>query len=105
MKPENILIDFDNQIKLIDFGLSTEYEKGMDTFCGSPCYAAPEIVEGKKGYNPEAADLWSCGIILFTMIAGYLPFCETNVNLIFKKIIAGSYKMPDAISPSAKNLI
>ena len=81
LKPENILIDYDNQIKIIDFGLSTSFVKGKDlkSFCGSPCYAAPEIVESKAGYNPIQSDLWSLGVI----VGGYK-------NILAKGSIGGS---------------
>ena len=107
LKPENILIDYDNQIKIIDFGLSTSFVKGKDlkSFCGSPCYAAPEIVESKAGYNPIQSDLWSLGVILFVMLAGYLPFCDQDINTVYKKIIQCNYKIPSHVSAAAKDLI
>lgn len=107
MKPENILIDYDNQLKIIDFGLSTAFVKGkeMKSFCGSPCYAAPEIIEGKIGYNPTHSDLWSLGIILYVMVTGYLPFCDQDINTVYKQIVACDYKIPSHVSAAARDLI
>ena len=77
IKPENLLFTKNKVIKIIDFGLSSEYENYLSTPCGSPCYASPEMIEGKK-YNGLSVDLWACGIILFAMLCGYLPFDDTN---------------------------
>lgn len=77
----------------------------MKSFCGSPCYAAPEIIEGKAGYNPVQCDLWSCGVILFTMICGHLPFCDADTNTLYKKVLACSYKIPAFVSGAARDLI
>lgn len=75
LKPENLLLDHQKQIKLVDFGLSNTYKQGetLKTACGSPCYAAPEMIEGKAYYGSRV-DVWSTGVILFAMVAGYLPF-------------------------------
>ena len=75
LKPENILLDVDYNIKLIDFGLSNYVEEGklLSTACGSPCYAPPEMVSGKK-YDGKVGDIWSLGIIFYGMICGSLPF-------------------------------
>lgn len=77
LKPENILIDFNLHIKIVDFGLSNLYNpqqaQALKTACGSPCYAAPEMIQG-KWYNPKMVDIWSSGIILFAMVCGFLPF-------------------------------
>jgi 5'-AMP-activated protein kinase catalytic alpha subunit len=75
LKPENLLMDDYNNIKIVDFGLSNMYKDGelLKTACGSPCYAPPEMVAGKK-YIGLSADIWSCGVILFAMVCGYLPF-------------------------------
>lgn len=75
LKPENLLMDDYNNIKIVDFGLSNMYKDGelLKTACGSPCYAPPEMVAGKK-YKGLPADIWSCGVILFAMVCGYLPF-------------------------------
>ena len=107
LKPENILIDYDQQLKIIDFGLSSHFKKDktLNSFCGSPCYAAPEIIEGKGGYNPEQTDLWSCGIILFVMLCGHLPFCDSDTHTLYKKVIACNYKIPGHVSGGARNLI
>lgn len=107
LKPENILIDYDNQIKIIDFGLSTTFTKGKElkSYCGSPCYAAPEILEGKATYNPILSDLWSLGVILFVMICGHLPFCDADTHTLYKKVIAANYKIPSHVSGAAKDLI
>lgn len=107
LKPENILIDYDGQLKIVDFGLSTAFVKGKDlnSYCGSPCYVAPEILEGKVGYNPVQSDLWSLGVVLFVMLAGYLPFCNQDINTIYKQIIACDYKIPSHVSAGAKDLI
>jgi 5'-AMP-activated protein kinase catalytic alpha subunit len=106
LKPENILLDFDKQLKLIDFGLGAFYKKNeLKTFCGSPCYAAPEMVAAKKHYNPLFADLWSCGVILFSMLCGRLPFCDADAQTLYKKVLSGIYKIPSHVSPEAKHLI
>jgi 5'-AMP-activated protein kinase, catalytic alpha subunit len=82
LKPENLLIDFNRTLKVVDFGLSNTYkqstrsfdlEETLKTACGSPCYAAPEMIAGKK-YQGLNADIWSCGVVLFAMVCGYLPF-------------------------------
>lgn len=75
LKPENLLVDYDKQLKIVDFGLSNLYEKGeaLKTACGSPCYAAPEMIAGKR-YNGLMSDLWSVGVVLYAMLCGYLPF-------------------------------
>lgn len=76
LKPENLLLDKTNQIlKIADFGLSNTYKKDelLKTACGSPCYAAPEMIAGNK-YSGLEVDLWSCGVILFALLCGYLPF-------------------------------
>lgn len=75
LKPENMLLDWNNNIKIVDFGLSNTYKKGdlLKTACGSPCYAAPEMI-ANKAYVGLDVDIWSCGVILFAMVCGYLPF-------------------------------
>ena len=81
LKPENLLLDHNNNIKIVDFGLSNLW-KGNDqlkTACGSPCYAAPEMIAGKK-YNGTEVDIWSAGIILYAMLCGYLPFEDPQTS-------------------------
>lgn len=75
MKPENLLLDHNGQIKLVDFGLSNTFKDNetLTTACGSPCYAAPEMISGDP-YHGAKVDIWSCGVILFAMVCGYLPF-------------------------------
>jgi 5'-AMP-activated protein kinase catalytic alpha subunit len=75
LKPENLLLDQNRMLKIVDFGLSNQYKPGerLKTACGSPCYAAPEMIAGKK-YECLNVDIWSCGIILYAMLCGYLPF-------------------------------
>ena len=96
IKPENLLFTKNKIIKIIDFGLSSEYENYLSTPCGSPCYASPEMIEGKK-YNGLSVDLWACGIILFAMLCGYLPFDDTNNDGLFQKILDGKIDYPDPI--------
>lgn len=77
IKPENLLLK--GKLKIVDFGLSNTYSEMLKTACGSPCYAAPEMISGKM-YNGLKADLWSCGVVLFVMLCGYLPFEDSNTN-------------------------
>jgi 5'-AMP-activated protein kinase catalytic alpha subunit len=92
LKPENLLFDEHRNIKIVDFGLSNQYKPGerLKTACGSPCYAAPEMIAGKR-YECSRVDVWSCGIILYAMLCGYLPFEDQNTNKLYKKIMAGEY--------------
>ena len=84
LKPENLLLDHNNNIKIVDFGLSNIYTEGelLKTACGSPCYAAPEMVAGKS-YTPSCVDIWSSGIILYAMICGYLPFEDPDTAQLY----------------------
>ena len=77
LKLENILLDSDYNIKIADFGMSCIYKQGqnLETRCGSPHYLSPEMLRG-KGYDPLMSDIWSCGIIFYGMVAGYMPFDE-----------------------------
>ena len=107
LKPENILINKNNEIKLIDFGLSKYFSKGelLKTPCGSPFYASPEMVKGNK-YNGISSDIWSLGIILFYMLFQELPFMDADVNRLYKKILEGKYEIPeDKIKTVSKDAI
>jgi 5'-AMP-activated protein kinase, catalytic alpha subunit len=90
LKPENLLLDHENNIKIVDFGLSNTFTEGdtLKTACGSPCYAAPEMIAGKK-YLGTQVDAWSCGIILFALICGFLPFEDPDTTELYKKILKG----------------
>lgn len=105
LKPENLLLDFDKGIKIVDFGLSNTYREGelMKTACGSPCYAAPEMIAGKK-YNGTEVDIWSCGVILFALVCGYLPFEDPNTSQLYKKILSADFQTPNYVSDEAKDL-
>ena len=107
LKPENLLLEGkSNQLKIIDFGLSNIYKPGqlLKTACGSPCYAAPEMIAGKK-YHGIQVDVWSCGVILYAMVCGFLPFEDPDTNQLYKKIMRGQYTIPSTINPMAKDLI
>jgi 5'-AMP-activated protein kinase catalytic alpha subunit len=106
LKPENLLLNEHKQIKIIDFGLSNCYKTGrqLQTACGSPCYAAPEMIMGKT-YNGNAVDIWSIGIVLFAMVCGYLPYEDPDNLRLYKKIVSGKLEFPSNISLVVKNLI
>lgn len=106
LKPENLLLDDQNNIKIVDFGLSNVYKENetLKTACGSPCYAAPEMIAGKK-YHGLNSDIWSCGIILYAMTCGYLPFEDPNTSKLYKKILNCDFLIPGFISKSSKDLI
>lgn len=106
LKPENLLLDENNNIKLADFGLSNCYDgdRALDTPCGSPCYAAPEMVAGKS-YNGLSVDIWSSGIVLYAMICGFLPFEDNNTPVLYQKIISGQYEEPPWLSNNAKSIL
>ncbi len=106
LKPENLLLDENHNIKIVDFGLSNQYKNGetLKTACGSPCYAAPEMIAGKR-YVGLNVDLWSLGIILYAMTCGYLPFEDPNTNKLYKKILNCDYLIPPFITPECKDLI
>ena len=108
LKPENLLLTGDHLLKIIDFGLSNYYKEKEDelliTPCGSPCYASPEMVAGKK-YNGFKIDIWSTGIILYAMLCGYLPFEDKDNDILFQKILKCNVEFPNYVSNSAKDLI
>lgn len=103
LKPENLLLDSDKRIKIVDFGLSNQYtgDETLITACGSPCYAAPEMIAGKR-YHGMHVDIWSSGVTLYAMLVGYLPFEDPNTGLLYKKIILGDYEVPDHLSSKAR---
>lgn len=106
LKPENILVAENGTLKIVDFGLSSLMKDGkfLETSCGSPNYASPEIVSGKS-YEGTSVDVWSCGVVLFAMLAGYLPFEEEHDIQLYRKILSGSYDVPRFLSVEAKDLI
>ncbi|KAI3697803.1 hypothetical protein L6452_30900 [Arctium lappa] len=109
LKPENILLDEDGDLKVSDFGLSaiSEQIRGdglFHTFCGTPAYVAPEVL-GRKGYEAAKVDIWSCGVILFVLMAGYLPFHDQNVMVMYKKIYKGEFRCPRWFSPELTRLL
>ena len=109
LKPENLLLDEEGNLKVTDFGLSafTEHLKQdglLHTTCGTPAYVAPEVI-GKKGYDGAKADLWSCGVILYVLLAGFLPFQDDNIVAMYRKIYRGDFKCPPWFSSEARRLI
>lgn len=106
LKPENLLLDANHNIKIADFGLSNLMRDGdfLRTSCGSPNYAAPEVISGHLYAGPEV-DVWSCGVILYALLCGSLPFDDESIPNLFKKIKSGMYALPTHLSQLAKNLI
>lgn len=106
LKPENLLLDDAWNVKIADFGLSNIMTDGnfLKTSCGSPNYAAPEVISGKLYAGPEV-DVWSCGVILYVLLTGRLPFDDEYIPALFKKIQQGNYTVPNYISPGAARLI
>jgi len=106
LKPENLLLDADNCVKLADFGLSNRMLDGnlLKTSCGSPNYAAPEVISGNLYAGPEV-DVWSCGVILYAILCGSLPFDDENIRNLFRKIKGGIYTVPSYVSAGARDLI
>jgi len=106
LKPENLLLDESMNVKVADFGLSNMMKDGefLRTSCGSPNYAAPEVVSGELYAGPEV-DIWSCGVILYALLTGTLPFDDESVQILFKKIRSGVYSTPDYLSRPVANLI
>ncbi|XP_016729098.2 LOW QUALITY PROTEIN: CBL-interacting serine/threonine-protein kinase 7 [Gossypium hirsutum] len=108
VKPQNLLLDRNGSLKVSDFGLSALPEQLNDgllhTACGTPAYTAPEVVR-RKGYDGSKADAWSCGVILFVLLAGYLPFDDSNLAAMYKKIHRREFQFPAWVSKQAKGII
>ncbi|MBA0724237.1 hypothetical protein Goshw_020999 [Gossypium schwendimanii] len=109
LKPENLLLDENGDLKVSDFGLSAVSDQirqdGLfHTFCGTPAYVAPEVL-ARKGYDAAKVDIWSCGVILFVLMAGYLPFQDQNIMAMYKKIYKGEFRCPRWFSPELIRLL
>ncbi|KAJ1921390.1 hypothetical protein H4219_000707 [Mycoemilia scoparia] len=116
LKLENLLLDNNRNIKITDFGFANQFDTPennlMSTSCGSPCYAAPELVVSEGLYVGPAVDVWSCGVILYAMLAGYLPFDDDpknpegdNINQLYKYILSTSLVFPDYVTSTARDLL
>lgn len=116
LKLENLLLDRNRNVIITDFGFANNFENKRDdlmaTSCGSPCYAAPELVVQDGLYAGSAVDVWSCGVILYAMLAGYLPFDDDpanpdgdNINLLYKYIMATPLSFPDYITAEPRDLL
>ena len=116
LKLENLLLDKHRNIIITDFGFANRFDHEQDdlmaTSCGSPCYAAPELVVSEGLYVGSAVDIWSCGVILYAMLSGYLPYDDDpqnpdgdNINLLYKYIMSTKLNFPDHMTDSAKNLL
>ncbi|EEF35016.1 CBL-interacting serine/threonine-protein kinase 8 [Ricinus communis] len=107
LKPENLLLDSQGNLKISDFGLSASPEDGVSllrTTCGTPNYVAPEVLS-HKGYDGAVADVWSCGVILYVLMAGYLPFDELDLTTLYSKIERAEFSCPSWFPVGAKSLI
>lgn len=107
LKPENLLLDSQGNLKVSDFGLSAIPQQGVEllhTTCGTPNYVAPEVLSS-RGYDGAAADVWSCGVILYVLMAGYLPFDETGLPTLYQKINLAEFSCPYWFSPGCTALL
>lgn len=109
LKPENLLLDENGNLKVTDFGLSAvddcKREDGLlHTICGTPAYVAPEVIN-RSGYDGAKSDTWSCGVILFVILAGYLPFHDSNLMEMYRKIRKGEFRFPSWFSLEVRRLI
>ncbi|KAK6927184.1 Protein kinase domain [Dillenia turbinata] len=109
LKPENLLLDENGDLKISDFGLSAvgdqiRLDGLLHTLCGTPAYVAPEILT-KKGYDGAKVDVWSCGVILYVLVAGYLPFNDPNLMVMYKKIYKGEFRCPRWMSSDLKRFL
>lgn len=109
LKPENLLLDENQNLKISDFGLSAlpehlRHDGLLHTQCGTPAYVAPEVLR-KKGYDGARADIWSCGVILFVLIAGYLPFQDENMMKMYRKVFKGEYEFPPWFPTECRRLV
>ncbi|CED85307.1 camk camkl kin4 protein kinase [Phaffia rhodozyma] len=116
LKLENLLLDKARNVIITDFGFANRFTQVgndlMSTSCGSPCYAAPELVVSEGQYIGTAVDIWSCGVILYAMLSGYLPFDDDpanpdgdNINLLYRYIISTQLQFPSHVSEEAKHLM
>ena len=107
IKPENILLNNNKDyVTMIDFGLSNfcSYSKLLQSSCGSPCYASPEMIKGEP-YNGIISDVWSCGVVLYSMLVGCLPFDDDDLQRLYNKIIKGDFVLPSYLSSEAIDLL
>ncbi|CAJ1944813.1 unnamed protein product [Sphenostylis stenocarpa] len=109
LKPENLLLDEHGNLKVSDFGLTAfsdhlKEDGLLHTTCGTPAYVSPEVI-AKKGYDGAKADIWSCGVILYVLLAGFLPFQDDNLVAMYKKIYRGDFKCPPWFSVEARRLV
>ncbi|XP_043270166.1 serine/threonine-protein kinase BRSK2 isoform X2 [Venturia canescens] len=106
LKPENLLLDEKNNIKVADFGMASLQPAGsmLETSCGSPHYACPEVIRGEK-YDGRKADVWSCGVILYALLVGALPFDDDNLRQLLEKVKRGVFHIPDFVPPECQNLL
>lgn len=109
LKPENLLLDENGDLKVSDFGLSALRDQIrpdglLHTLCGTPAYVAPEIL-AKRGYDGTKVDVWSCGVVLFVLAAGYLPFNDPNLMVMYRKIYNGEFRCPRWMSPDLRRFL
>ncbi|KAJ4443191.1 hypothetical protein ANN_04841 [Periplaneta americana] len=106
LKPENLLLDEKNNIKIADFGMASLQPAGsmLETSCGSPHYACPEVIRGEK-YDGRKADVWSCGVILYALLVGALPFDDDNLRQLLEKVKRGVFHIPHFVPPDCQNLL
>mmetsp|Transcript_8939 Transcript_8939/g.20440 ORF Transcript_8939/g.20440 Transcript_8939/m.20440 type:complete len:652 (-) Transcript_8939:590-2545(-) len=106
VKLDNLLIDENKNIKIVDFGFSVSFKPGqkLKKACGSPSYAAPEIV-ARKPYNPTSVDIWSLGVVLYAMVCGYFPFQGSSNQELCRRIVKGKFDCPSFMSQDCKDLI
>ncbi|XP_076816512.1 serine/threonine-protein kinase BRSK1-like isoform X3 [Clavelina lepadiformis] len=106
LKPENLLLDENTNIKVADFGMASLQPEGflLETSCGSPHYACPEVIRGEK-YDGRLADVWSCGVILFALLVGTLPFDNDNLRLLLEQVKRGRYEIPPYVPSDVQDLL